>query len=129
MYKASLVFALVVALFGYSHLASASSDGFLIEVDGMPRIEGSSVVSLGFGSNMKYSFATSEASVSVAMPGERLTIRYLNSGHTCQNFGDTHIEFGESRAEISGQVGCRAKEAQMGDREDVPINGWFDLDK
>lgn len=128
MYKAGSIFALVVALFGYSHLASGSSDGFLIEVDGMPKLEGSPVVSLGFGPNMKYSFATSEASVSVGMPGERLTIRYLESGHTCQNFGDTHIEFGESRAEISGKVGCRAKEAPMGDREDVPIKGWFDLD-
>lgn len=129
MYKPILIVALAAALFGYSHLASGSSDGFLIEVDGMPRIEGSAVVSLGFGSNMKYSLASSEASVSVAMPGERLTIKYLKNGQTCQNFGDTHIEFGESRAEISGKVGCRTKEAPMGDREDVSINGWFDLDK
>ena len=129
MYKPNLILALAVALFGYSHLASGSSDGFLIEVDGMPRIEGSSVVSLGFGSNMKYSLATSEASFSLAMPGERLTIKYLKGGQTCQNFGDTHIEFGESRAEISGKVGCRSNEAQAGDREDVSIKGWFELDK
>lgn len=129
MHKPILILVLIMALFGYSYLASGSSDGFLIEVDGMPKIEGSSVVSLGFGSNMKYSLATSEATVSVAMPGERLTIKYLKSGQTCQNFGDTHIEFGESKAEISGKVGCRAKELQMGDREDVSIKGWFELDK
>lgn len=129
MHRPTLVLASVVALFGYPHLASGSSDGFLIEVDGMPKIEGRSVVSLGIGSNMKYSFATSEASVSVAMPGERLTIKYLKGGQTCQNFGDTHIEFGESRAEISGKVGCRSNEAQTGDREDVAITGWFELDK
>ena len=126
--KFSLIFMFVAALTGFSQLATGESDGFLVEIKGMPNIQGGSVVSLGFGSNMKYSFATTEASISVAMPGEKLTIRYMETGETCQNFGDARIEFSDSKAEISGTVGCRSKDSPAGEREDVPIQGWFKLD-
>jgi hypothetical protein len=128
MHKPRLILLLSAVLSGYSHLAIGASGDFVIEVNGKPKIEGSGVISLGFGSNRRYSFVTSEASVSVAMPGARLTIRYLETGHTCQNFGDTEIQFDDSRAELSGQVGCRSEEADQGEREEASIQGWFDLE-
>ena len=70
----------------------ASPDGFMVELEGSPEIEGDAAVKLGFGANMKYSFATSETSISVAMPGERLTIRFSKTGMACQNVGDANVE-------------------------------------
>lgn len=108
--------------------ALAASDDFMIEVEGMPKIEGGALVKVGFGNNMKYSFGTTEARVSIAMPGERLSIKFQEAGLTCQNFGDTSIEFGETKAEITGKVGCLAQGAKMDERQDLNIQGWFNLD-
>ena len=128
MKKPRLFFATMFMVSLCSQQAFASSDGFSIELEGLQKFEGRSVVKLGFGANMKYNFATSDASISVAMPGERLTIRLLKTGMNCQNFGDANIGFGDEVAEISGKVGCLAKGAPMDQREDLAVQGWFKLD-
>ena len=130
IHKLMSLFVSLLLLYLCSEEASGSSDtGFLIEVEGMPEIEGSVVVSMGFGSNMNYTLGTSEATVSISMPGERLVIKYTEAGFICQNYGEATFEFGNDRATIYGKVGCRTNDAHPGEREDAAIEGWFDLDK
>lgn len=130
MHKLILLFVSLPLLYVCSEEASGSSDTrFLIEVEGMPKIEGSVVVSLGFGANMKYTLGTSESTVNISMPGESLVIRYTEAGFICQNYGEATFEFGNDQATISGKVGCRTDDAHPSERKDTAIKGWFDLDK
>ena len=95
----------------------------------MPTLKGKSIVSMGLGSRQQYTLGTTSSTVTISTPGDRIMVRYSESGVNCGNYGDAIIELGEDRASISGKVACIAPGVHPRDRENAAISGWFDLDK
>jgi hypothetical protein len=126
-FASTFLLSLLLCACGDAQSGSGNSN-FLIEVEGMPRLEGKPVVSMGMGSNRQYTMGTSDATVSISTPGDRIMIKFNESGVNCGNYGDVTLEIGDDRAVLSGEVGCLAPGAHPKDRESATITGWFDLD-